>query len=140
MAKCYVYAWKNVNNGKMNIGYKSPNNQEYTYITSLKNTEFWKDYSFGLLKKNVLFVGDESEENIAKSVEWFALKYAVAIITKIMIEVKKYLVNISAFSRQYNITMLSISYCAITISGTSGCIAITVFSDSCTRFRACQYL
>ena len=40
MSKCYVYAWRNVNNGKMNIGYKSPNGEEHTYITSLKNTEF----------------------------------------------------------------------------------------------------
>jgi hypothetical protein len=78
MSKCYVYAWRNINNGKMNIGYKSPNGEEHTYITSLKNTEFWKDYSYGLLKRSILFVGEESEANIAKSVEWFALKYAVA--------------------------------------------------------------
>jgi hypothetical protein len=76
MSKAYVYAWRNVNNGKMNIGYKSPNDKEHTYITSLKNTEFWRDYSHGLLKKSILFTSDDS--NIAKSVEWFALKYAVA--------------------------------------------------------------
>lgn len=79
MAKCYVYAWKNINNGKMNIGYKSPDDKEYTYITSLKNNEFWKDYSYGLLKKSILFVGNESDDKIAKSVEWFALKYACAV-------------------------------------------------------------
>ena len=78
MSKCYVYAWRNVNNGKMNIGYKSPNGEEHTYITSLKNTEFWKDYSYGLLKRSILYIGEENESNIAKSVEWFALKYAVA--------------------------------------------------------------
>lgn len=77
MSKCYVYAWRNVNNGKMNIGYKSPNGEEHTYITSLKNMEFWKDYSHGLLKKSILFVGGEKQANIAKSVEWFALNYAV---------------------------------------------------------------
>ena len=79
MAKCYVYAWKNTNNGKMNIGYKSPNDKEYTYITSLKNNEFWRDYSYGLLKKSILYVGDAKDDNVAKSVEWFALKYAVAV-------------------------------------------------------------
>jgi len=79
MAKCYVYAWKNINNGKMNIGYKSPNDKEYTYITSLKNNEFWRDYSYGLLKKSILYVGDAENDNVAKSVEWFALKYAVAV-------------------------------------------------------------
>ena len=78
MSKCYVYAWKNINTGKMNIGYKSPNDMEHIYITSLKNNEFWRDYSYGLLKKSILYVGDEKEANIAKSVEWFALKYAVA--------------------------------------------------------------
>lgn len=78
MSKCYVYAWKNVNNGKMNIGYKSANDKEYTYITSLKNKEFWNDYSHGLMKKSILFEGNSDQENIAKSVEWFALKYAVA--------------------------------------------------------------
>jgi hypothetical protein len=79
MAKSYVYAWRNINNGKMNIGYKSPNGEEHTYITSLKNGEFWKDYSYGLLKKSILFVGDEKQANIAKSVEWFALDYATAV-------------------------------------------------------------
>lgn len=79
MSKCYVYAWKNVNNGKMNIGYKSPNDKEYTYITSLKNSEFWKDYSYGLLKKSILYIGDEKSANVAKSVEWFALNYATAV-------------------------------------------------------------
>lgn len=78
MTKCYVYAWRNVNNGKINIGYKSPNGEEHTYITSLKNTEFWKDYSYGLLKRSILYVGDAKDANVAKSVEWFALKYAVA--------------------------------------------------------------
>lgn len=78
MSKCYVYAWKNVNNGKMNIGYKSPNDKEHTYITSLKNNEFWRDYSYGLLKRSILYVGEEKDINVAKSVEWFALKYAVA--------------------------------------------------------------
>lgn len=77
MPKCYVYAWRNINNGKMNIGYKSPNGEEHTYITSLKNMEFWKDYSYGLLKKSILYIGNENEANIAKSVEWFALNYAV---------------------------------------------------------------
>lgn len=79
MSNCYVYAWRNVNNGKMNIGYKSPNGEEHTYITSLKNTDFWRDYSYGLLKKSVLFVGNENQVNIAKSIEWYALNYATAV-------------------------------------------------------------
>ena len=79
MSNCYVYAWRNVNNGKMNIGYKSPNGEEHTYISSLKNSEFWRDYSYGLLKKSVLFVGNENQANVAKSVEWYALNYATAV-------------------------------------------------------------
>lgn len=79
MSNCYVYAWRNTNNGKMNIGYKSPNGEEHTYITSIKNTEFWKDYSYGLLKRSILFVGTEKQANIAKSVEWYALNYASAV-------------------------------------------------------------
>lgn len=79
MSKCYVYAWKNVNNGKMNIGYKSPNGEEHIYITSLKNSEFWKDYSYGLMRKSILFVGDSDQANVAKSVEWYALNYATAV-------------------------------------------------------------
>lgn len=79
MSKCFVYAWKNTVNGKMNIGYKSPNDEEHTYITSLKNTDFWRDYSYGLLKKSILYIGEEKQANIAKSVEWFALNYASAV-------------------------------------------------------------
>ena len=79
MANSYVYAWRNINNGKMNIGYKSPNGEEHTYITSLKNSEFWRDYSYGLLKRSILYVGKETDANIAKSVEWFALDYATNV-------------------------------------------------------------
>jgi hypothetical protein len=78
MSRAYVYAWRNINNGKMNIGYKSPNDKEHTYITSLRNTEFWRDYSNGLLRKSILYIGQQSEASVAKSVEWFALNYAVA--------------------------------------------------------------
>lgn len=73
-----VYGMKNVLNGKMNIGRKSPNGKDYqTYITSVKSEEFWQDYAHGLIKKTLLFEGAAEQDNVAKTLEWFALNYGM---------------------------------------------------------------
>ena len=79
--KVYVYGWRNSNNGMINIGYKSPNGQDmYTYISSIRdNSKFWDDHSHGLVTQYILFEGTSSQDNIAKTLEWFGLDYGMAV-------------------------------------------------------------
>lgn len=75
-----VYGQRNIKNGKMNIGYKSPNGKDYyNYITSLSNEEFWEDYAKGYIQKTLLFEAPADQEEIAKAVEWFALDYGTKV-------------------------------------------------------------
>lgn len=79
MSNVYVYAHRNIENGMMNIGYKSADGKDkLTYITSLNDDAFWEDYSKGLMEESLLFVGDESDDDLAQTIEWFALKYGIA--------------------------------------------------------------
>lgn len=79
--KVYVYGWRQPITGMMNIGYKSPNGQDmYTYISSIRDTsEFWVEHSYGRVKQYILFEGDSSQDNVAKTLEWFALDYGMAV-------------------------------------------------------------
>jgi hypothetical protein len=79
--KVYVYGWRHTINGMMNIGYKSPNGQDmYTYISSIRdNSQFWHEHSHGLVTQFILFEGDASQDNVAKTLEWFALDYGMAV-------------------------------------------------------------
>lgn len=79
--KVYVYGWRQPITGMMNIGYKSPNGQDmYTYISSIRdNSEFWVEHSYGRVKQYILFEGDASQDNVAKTLEWFALDYGMAV-------------------------------------------------------------
>lgn len=78
--KTYVYGWKNIKNGMMNIGFKSPNGDDkLVYISSISSSEFWEEYSLGNMRESLLFVGDAAQEDTAKTLEWFALKYGTAI-------------------------------------------------------------
>jgi len=82
MTKSYVYAERNIENGKMNIGYKgSKGESKITYITSLSNEDFWEDYALGKMERSILFEGDDK---IAKSVEWFALEYGCSVKPELM--------------------------------------------------------
>lgn len=75
-----VYGQRCKKSGKINIGYKSPNGKDYyNYITSLKNEEFWKDYSKGLVEKTLLFEGTADQDDVAQTLEWFALDYGTKV-------------------------------------------------------------
>jgi hypothetical protein len=77
MKKCYVYGWVNKETSKKYIGYKSPDGEDIsTYIASTKSKEFIHDYSHGFLERYILFEGDSTQNNVAKTLEWFALDYA----------------------------------------------------------------
>lgn len=79
MSNVSVYAFRNRINGKMNIGVKSADGEDMlTYITSLNDEEFWEDYSKGLMEKSTLFIGPAVEEDLARTIEWFALKYGIS--------------------------------------------------------------
>jgi hypothetical protein len=79
MSSVSVYGFRNIENGKMNIGVKSADGEDMlTYITSLNNDEFWEDYSKGLMQKSILFVGRAKDEDLARTIEWFALKYGIS--------------------------------------------------------------
>lgn len=78
--KVYVYGFRNPVNKKMNIGYKSPNGVDmYVYDSSIREkSEFWEDLRYGRLTKHILFEGDISQDNTAKTLEWFALDFGMA--------------------------------------------------------------
>jgi len=79
MSTVSVYGFRNRINGKMNIGVKSADGEDMlTYITSLNDEEFWEDYSKGLMEKSILFIGESKQEDLAKTIEWFALKYGIS--------------------------------------------------------------
>jgi hypothetical protein len=79
--KVYVYGFRQNIDNMLNIGYKSPNGQDmYTYISSIRDTsKFWDDYSRGLVTQYILFEGDASKDNVAKTLEWFGLDYGMAV-------------------------------------------------------------
>lgn len=79
MAIVSVYAFRHRITGKMNIGVKSADGEDMlTYITSLNDEEFWNDYSKGLMEKSILFIGEKKDEDLARTIEWFALKYGIS--------------------------------------------------------------
>jgi len=79
MSNVSVYAFRNRITGMMNIGVKSADGEDIlTYITSLNNEEFWEQYSKGLMEKSILFFGESKHEDLAKTIEWFALKYGIS--------------------------------------------------------------
>jgi len=75
---CYVYGFRNIENGKMNIGYKSPKTDKLDYISSIYNPEFWEDFHKGKLEKYLLFEGGLHEDDLAQTLEWFALSYGMS--------------------------------------------------------------
>jgi hypothetical protein len=76
--KCYVYGFRNIENGMMNIGYKSPRTDKLDYISSISNPQFWEDYYKGKVEKFLLFEGTTSQDDLAQTIEWFGLNYGMS--------------------------------------------------------------
>ncbi len=76
--KCMVYGFRNLENGMMNIGYKSSRTDRPDYISSISNEEFWKEYYLGKMDKVTLFEGSPLQDDLAKTLEWFALEYGMS--------------------------------------------------------------
>jgi hypothetical protein len=75
---CYVYGFRNIENGMMNIGYKSPKTDKLDYISSISSAQFWDDFYKGKLEKSLLFEGSAYEDDIAQTLEWFGLDYGMS--------------------------------------------------------------
>lgn len=75
---CYVYGFRNIENGMMNIGYKSPKTDKLDYISSISSAQFWDDFYKGKLEKSLLFEGNVFEDDIAQTLEWFGLDYGMS--------------------------------------------------------------
>ncbi len=75
---CYVYGFRNIENGMMNIGYKSPKTDKLDYISSISSAQFWDDFYKGKLEKSLLFEGSAHEDDIAQTLEWFGLDYGMS--------------------------------------------------------------
>ncbi len=76
--KCYVYGFRNIENGMMNIGYKSPKTDKLDYISSISNPQFWEDYHTGKVEQYLLFEGDARDDDLAQTLEWFGLEYGMS--------------------------------------------------------------
>lgn len=76
--KCYVYGFRNIENGMMNIGYKSPKTDRLDYISSISNPQFWEDYYKGKVEKSLLFEGNAFQDDLAQTIEWFGLDYGMS--------------------------------------------------------------
>jgi len=98
--KCYVYGFRNIENGMMNIGYKSPKTDRPDYISSISNPQFWEDYYKGKVEKSLLFEisnpqfwedyykgkveksllfeGNAFQDDLAQTIEWFGLDYGMS--------------------------------------------------------------
>lgn len=76
--KCYVYGFRNIENGMMNVGYKSPKTDKLDYISSISNPQFWEDFYTGKVEKHLLFEGDAHQDDLAQTIEWFGLEYGMS--------------------------------------------------------------
>jgi len=82
-SKVIVYGFRNIETQQVYIGYKPAGKAHY--ISSSGNEDFWRDYSQGLLRQHILFIGngyDEKDSQTAEALEWFALDYAFKILGK----------------------------------------------------------
>lgn len=75
----FLYAYRNKQNGMMNIGSKTPRGEKKeTYITSLhEDSPFWTEYANKNMVKSHLFIGEEAT---VKALEWFALDYGTKVM------------------------------------------------------------
>jgi hypothetical protein len=80
-SKVIVYGFRNIETQEVYIGYKPAGKSHY--VSSSGNADFWRDYSQGLLRQYILFIGDgyyEKDRQIAEALEWFALDYAFNVL------------------------------------------------------------
>ena len=73
--EAFVYGWRNVDNGKMYIGYRKSSEIHDGYVTSSEDPEMKADRSLGLLHRSILFRGTSSD---AITMERKLLKHADA--------------------------------------------------------------
>lgn len=66
-----TYGWRNIENGKMYIGYHKTNEIHDGYVFSSENEEANLAWSYGLLKRSILYRGKQS---VAITLENFLLK------------------------------------------------------------------
>ena len=81
-----VYGYRNVLSDMVYIGKEEPGKD--FYVSSSNNSDFWRDYSKGLLQKTILFIADGNvRQNInkASALEHFSLQFAFDTIGKDML-------------------------------------------------------
>jgi hypothetical protein len=72
----YVYAHRDIENRKINIGLKTPDGEDkIVYITSISSDEWWERYGLGKMETTYLYIGDV---DTARTLEWFALGYGIS--------------------------------------------------------------
>ena len=69
--KCYVYGFRNIENGMMYIGYRGKDEIDDGYKFSSENEELHLAWSYGKLKRSILYRGKQS---VAITLENFLLK------------------------------------------------------------------
>jgi hypothetical protein len=73
----YLYGWQDIETSMFNIGSKTPEGiPKLSYVTSLKDSEWWERFGMGKMRQTILFIGDEQT---AKALEWFALDYGITV-------------------------------------------------------------
>jgi hypothetical protein len=70
-----TYGWRNIENDKMYIGYHKTNEIHDGYVFSSENEEANLAWSYGLLKRSILYRGKQS---VAITLENFLLKFVSA--------------------------------------------------------------
>ena len=73
--EAFVYGWRNIENGKMYIGFRKNSEVHDGYVFSSEDEELREAWSLGLLKRSILFRGTQQE---AITMERKLLKYADA--------------------------------------------------------------
>lgn len=82
----YVYGYRDIETGMMNIGLKTPEGTDKSmYISSITSDKWWERYGWGKMEQSILFVGDV---DTAKTLEWFALGYGTKVMKHMFYNVK----------------------------------------------------
>jgi hypothetical protein len=57
--EAFVYGWRNINNGKMYIGFRKNSDVNDGYVFSSEDQELKEAWSLGLLRRSILYRGDK---------------------------------------------------------------------------------
>jgi len=71
-----TYGWRNIDNGKMYIGYHKTTEVDDGYIFSTEDVDANEAWEYGRLEQHILYKGDQS---VAITLENFLLKHVDAI-------------------------------------------------------------